>query len=171
VRGVLDAAAERFGWTRTRTPGRGYGLAAGTEKGSYLATCAEVSIEPGGAVRVRRLVTAFECGAVVNPTTCAIRSRARWSRGWGRPLRGGALRDGLITTGPLLPLPCPALQRRARAGRGPRRSQGPAFGGSGGNAAGVCRPAIGNAIFDATGTRLRSLPLVPSGLPKLERSL
>src|SRR5207245_6551652 len=53
VRAVLDAAAERFGWPPDRTQARGYGLAAGTETGSYLATCAEVSVEPGGADRVR----------------------------------------------------------------------------------------------------------------------
>ena len=61
LRGVLEAAAEKFGWT-----GRNGGLAVGTEKNAYVSSFAEVSVE-GGQVRVKRVVTAFECGAVVNP--------------------------------------------------------------------------------------------------------
>src|SRR5262249_27352707 len=67
-RAVLDAAAERFGWGKAAAAaGRGQGLACGVEKGGYVASCAEVQVETDGTVRVRRLVTAFECGAVVNP--------------------------------------------------------------------------------------------------------
>src|SRR5262249_60945631 len=47
-------------------PGHGFGIAGSTDKGSYVATCAEVAVD-GNAVKVVRLVTAFECGAVVNP--------------------------------------------------------------------------------------------------------
>src|SRR3989454_3973122 len=99
VRAVLDAAAERFGWPPARTPARGYGLAAGTEKGSYLATCAEVSIEPGGVVRVRRLVTAFECGAVVNPDHLRNQVEGAMVQGLGGALfEAVRFEDGLITT-------------------------------------------------------------------------
>jgi len=73
LRAVLEAAAERFGWGELQpAPGRGIGLACGHEKGGYVATCAEVVADPTAAcgvasLRVARLVTAFECGAVVNP--------------------------------------------------------------------------------------------------------
>ena len=172
VRAVLDAAAERFGWPPSRTPARGYGLAAGTEKGSYLATGAEVSIEPGGGVRVRRLVTAFECGAVVNPDHLRNQVEGAMVQGLGGALfEAVRFEDGLITT-----------DRFSRY-RVPRFSDVPELdvvlvdrpdlpsAGAGETPLVCVAPAIGNAIFDATGTRLRSLPLAPSGLPKPDRSL
>src|SRR5262249_35051441 len=68
LRAVLEASAKRFGWAKARsTPGHGTGIACGTEKGSYVAACAEVLAERGKAPRVLRVVTAFECGAILNP--------------------------------------------------------------------------------------------------------
>jgi isoquinoline 1-oxidoreductase len=58
--------ADKAGWSRPRAAGRAIGIACGTEKGSYIATAAEVSRAPSGFV-VARLVVAFECGAIVNP--------------------------------------------------------------------------------------------------------
>ncbi|HEX5168479.1 MAG TPA: molybdopterin cofactor-binding domain-containing protein, partial [Cyclobacteriaceae bacterium] len=69
LRDVLVAAADKFGWRKTN-PGQhhGYGIACGEEKGSVIATCAEVMHDPsGGDVKVLRVVAAFECGAVINP--------------------------------------------------------------------------------------------------------
>ena len=66
MRAVLDAVVERVEWTRPRPDGRAVGIACGTEKGSYIATAAEVSRTPDG-FSVDRLVVAFECGAIVNP--------------------------------------------------------------------------------------------------------
>src|SRR5262249_50767557 len=69
LRAALSAAAERFGWGKDQsTPERGFGIACGTEKGGYMATCAEVAIDPATrAVRIVRVVEAWESGAVVNP--------------------------------------------------------------------------------------------------------
>lgn len=66
---VLKAATEKFGWGKTKSPpGSGFGLACGYAKNGYLANCAEVSVDQiSGAVRVVRVVVAFDCGAVVNP--------------------------------------------------------------------------------------------------------
>src|SRR5205085_676831 len=66
---VLEAAAKKFGWGKGKpVAGRGFGIAGGTEKGSYVASCAEVEVDRDKKeVRVLRVVTAFECGAVVNP--------------------------------------------------------------------------------------------------------
>ena len=71
---VVRAAAARFGWGTGAGSGttgrhRGCGIAAGLEKGGRVATCAEVAAEADGGLRVTRIVTAYECGAVVNPDT------------------------------------------------------------------------------------------------------
>ena len=66
MRNVLTAAAEKIGWPKPSAAGRALGIACGTEKGSYVATAAELSPQPKG-FKVERLVVAFECGAIVNP--------------------------------------------------------------------------------------------------------
>jgi isoquinoline 1-oxidoreductase len=66
LRAVLAAAAEKIGWPRPPRADRALGIACGTEKGSYVATAAELSRTTGG-FRVERLVAVFECGAIVNP--------------------------------------------------------------------------------------------------------
>ena len=166
VRAVLDAAAERFGWPGSRTAGHGFGLAAGTEKGSYLATAAEVSAEADGSVRVRRLVTAFECGAIVNPEHLRNQVEGAMVMGLGGALfEAVRFEDGLVTT-----------DRFSRY-RVPRFSDVPEMdvvlldrkdlpsAGAGETPLVCVAPAIGNAIFDATGIRMRALPLLPRGLP------
>ena len=66
MRNVLTAAARKIGWPKPSITGRALGIACGTEKGSYVATAAELSPAAGGFA-VERLVVAFECGAIVNP--------------------------------------------------------------------------------------------------------
>jgi isoquinoline 1-oxidoreductase len=66
MRAVLEAAALKSGWPTAGAPGRSMGIACGTEKGSYVATAADVS-KDGTGFRVDRLVVVFECGAIVNP--------------------------------------------------------------------------------------------------------
>ena len=69
LRAMFEAAAKPFGWpSEKKLPGQGFGIAGGVEKGGYVAACAEVRVDrKTGDVRVERLLTAFECGAVVNP--------------------------------------------------------------------------------------------------------
>src|SRR5205085_2429227 len=74
LRAVLEAATKTFGWGKTKAANeRGFGLSCGFEKGSYVATCAEIAIDrdaksrKNSQVRIVRVVEAFECGAVVNP--------------------------------------------------------------------------------------------------------
>ena len=170
VRAVLDAAAERFGWGRARAaPIRGHGVAAGTEKGSYVAACAEVAVERvTGLVQVLRVVTAFECGAIVNPAH--LRSQVEGSVVQGL---GGALFEAVrFEKGEV-------LSDRFSRYRVPRFSDTPALdvvlldrkdlpsAGAGETPIVTVAPAIANAIFDATGLRLRALPLVPDGRLKL----
>jgi CO/xanthine dehydrogenase Mo-binding subunit len=66
LRAVLTTVAQKAGWPSASRPGLGLGIACGTEKGSYIATAAEVSRTPDG-FKVERIVAAFECGAIVNP--------------------------------------------------------------------------------------------------------
>ena len=65
----LLGPAKAFGWGKTKAaPGHGYGIAGGTEKGGYVANCAEVAVDrASGTVKLLRVVTAFECGAIVHP--------------------------------------------------------------------------------------------------------
>ncbi len=163
LRNVIVAASDKFGWKgRQKTAGRGFGIAAGFEKGGYVATCTEVSVEPKtGAVRVLRAVVAFECGAVVNPEH--LRNQVEGAIAMGL---GGALfeeirfAEGKIATNRLAKYRVPRfadmpviesvlLNRKdlASAGAGETPIVGIA-------------PAIGNAIFDAGGTRIRRLPLM-----------
>ena len=66
LRAVLRAVAAKVGWPKPSVTGRALGIACGTEKGSYVATAAELSKIAEG-FKVERLVVAFECGAIVNP--------------------------------------------------------------------------------------------------------
>ena len=69
LKAVFSAAAERFGWGKSKaSPNQGFGIAGGIEKGGYIATCAEVKVEPANSeVKIVRVVAAFECGAIAQP--------------------------------------------------------------------------------------------------------
>ncbi len=166
LRAVLEAAAKQFGWGGKKPAGgHGYGLACGTEKGGYAATCAEVSVSrSNGAVRVVQMVTAFECGAVVNPDH--LKSQIE---GAMMMALGGALfeqitfKDGKV------------LNPRLSDYRVPRFRDLPALevvlvnrtdlpsAGAGEAPMIAVAPAVRNAILQATGTPLRGMPLVPNG--------
>jgi len=166
LRAVFEAAAKQFGWGRSKGPGQGFGMGGGYEKLGNIATFAEVNVDgKSGDVRVVRVVSAFECGAIVNPDN--LRNQIEGSNVQGL---GGALfeaiefENGKILNGKL------SQYRVPRFSDLPvletvllDRKDLPSVG------AGECpmiglAPAIANAIFDATGTRLRALPLVPNGL-------
>ncbi len=162
LRAVLEAAAAGFGWgAAARRPGYGYGIAAGTEKGSYVATCAEVAVdEAGGAVRVVRVVQAFECGAIVNPD--GLRSQVEGAIVQGL---GGALFEAIAFEGGKIQTDRFSRYRVPRFADMPAievilldRKDLPSAGGGETPIIGIA-PAVGNAIFDATGVRVRSLPL------------
>ncbi|HJZ97305.1 MAG TPA: molybdopterin cofactor-binding domain-containing protein [Candidatus Solibacter sp.] len=162
LRAVILAATDKFGWrARKKSAGRGFGIGAGFEKGSYVATCAEVSVDPNtGTTKVLRTMVAFECGAIVNPDH--LRNQVEGAIIMGL---GGALfervefRDGKILN--------PRLSRY----RVPRFNDAPVIesvlldrkdltsAGAGETPIVGIAPAIGNAIFDATGRRIRKLPL------------
>jgi isoquinoline 1-oxidoreductase len=166
LRAVFQAAAKQFGWGKGKSPGQGFGMGGGYEKLGNIATFAEVSVDrKSGDVKVVRVVSAFECGAIVNPDN--LRNQIEGSNVQGL---GGALFEAIeFANGKI-------LNGRLSQYRVPRfsdlpvletvlldRKDIPSVG------AGECpmvglAPAIANAIFDATGVRLRALPLVPNGL-------
>ncbi|ABF40933.1 Isoquinoline 1-oxidoreductase [Candidatus Koribacter versatilis Ellin345] len=161
---VSNAAAEKFGWANRRsTPELGQGFACGTDKGGYTAACAEVAIDPKTKkVKVRRVVQAWESGAVINPNGLRnqIEGAIVQAIGW-------ALFEAILFSNSKIENPHFAQYRLPRFSDAPKieivlldRKDLPSAGaGETGN--NVLAPAIGNAIFAATGVRLRHLPMCP----------
>jgi isoquinoline 1-oxidoreductase len=171
LRAVIQAAADKFGWKdRKKAPGRGFGISGGFEKGSYVSNCVEVSVV-NGAVKVVRVVEAFECGAVVNPEH--LRNQVEGAVAMGL---GGALFEHIDFAENQI------LTNRLSRYRVPRFADMPLIetvlidrkdlpsAGAGETPIMGLAPAIGNAIFDATGQRIRSLPMVPGKLPATNSS-
>jgi len=166
MRAVLEAAAKSFVWPRKKTQeGQGFGVACGDEKGSYVATFAEVAVDKtSGAVRVVRMVEAFECGAIVNPD--GLRNQVVGAMIQGL---GGALFEAIEFENGRIKNPHFATYRVPRFRDVPEieailldRMDIPSAG-AGETPIMTVAPAIGNAIFDATGVRLNNLPMVPTG--------
>jgi isoquinoline 1-oxidoreductase len=166
LRAVLEAAAREFGWGRDKPAnGHGYGLACGTEKRSYVAACAEVAVDRStGQVKVVRVVTAFECGAILNPDH--LKNQIE---GCTLMALGGALFEQIkFADGKI-------LNPRFSDYRVPHFRDTPMLEtvlvyrkdlpstGAGETPLVALAPAVGNAIFQATGVRLRSLPMIPNG--------
>ena len=169
LREVLAAAAEAFGWgKRTPAPHHGFGIAAGAEKGSFVAACAEVYVNPAnGQPKVLRVVEAFDGGAILNPENTRIQIEGAIVQGLG-----GALFESVkFANGRILNASF-AGYRVPRFGDMPTietilidRKDVPSAG-AGETPIIAIAPAVGNAIFHATGVRLRSLPLAPHGVQK-----
>jgi nicotinate dehydrogenase subunit B len=166
LRAVLEAAAKSFGWGKKPAANRGFGIAVGSEKGGYIATCAEVSVDKEtGRVRVVRAVSAFECGAILNPDH--LKSQVEGSMVMGI---GGALTEAIEFENGKILNPKFSKYRVPRCSDTPEievvlldRQDLPSAGA--GEAPIICiAPAIGNAIFNAVGVRLRSLPMAPGGV-------
>ena len=99
MRAVLTAVAEKIGWSKPAAGGFGLGIACGTEKGSYVATAAVLS-RGAGPFKVQRLVTACECGAIVNPDGLRNQVEGAVVQGLGGALfEAIEFRDGLIVNG------------------------------------------------------------------------
>jgi nicotinate dehydrogenase subunit B len=166
LRAVLEAAANSFGWSRTKPgPGHGFGIAAGFEKGGYVATCAEVAIDKNSReVTVIRVTEAFECGAIVNPEHLENQILGSIVQGLG-----GALFEAIDFADGKILNPRLSRYRVPRFRDMPKidivmvdRKDLPSAGAGEAPIIGVA-PAIRNAIADAIGVELLTLPLVPNG--------
>jgi CO/xanthine dehydrogenase Mo-binding subunit len=161
-RAVLQAVAERAGWSARRRTS--LGIACGFEKGSYVATVADVSVATAGVVQLNRLVVAYECGAIVNPD--GLRNQVMGAIIQGI---GGALFERVLFENARV------VNGRFETYRVPRFADIPPIelvlldrrdlpsAGAGETPIVAVAPASGNAIFAASGVRVRNLPLVPDG--------
>lgn len=168
LKNVLQTAASKFGWREKKAAGHGYGIACGFVKNSYIATCAEVAYDKSAQqLKVVRIVAAYDCGTIINPLHLENQVMGCILQGLG-----GALfeeidfKDGRILN------PSLSSYRVPRFADIPpleivlvNRKDIPSAGAGETPIVGIA-PAIRNAIADATGIKLNTLPLIPQGLKK-----
>lgn len=162
LRAVLETAAEKFGWkerAKTKSATTSIGLACGTEKGSYVAACVEIEIAKD-QIRVRQVCQAFECGAIVNPDNLLKQVNGAIIMGLGPALREEVrFENGEIQTASFRSYPVPRYADVPELDiHLINRPDLPSAGA--GETPIICiAPAIANAVFRATGKRIRAMPM------------
>lgn len=159
-RRVLEAAADSFGWKAGASPSqRGTGVAIGTDVGSYVGTCLELSVE-GREVKVGRVVTALDCGLTVNPEGARNQVEGSTIMGIGVALYEAIeVSNGVVLNSTLTRYQVPRISNN------PEISVvlvgDPATPSTGAGEPGIVTvaPAIANAVFELTGQRVRELPI------------
>src|SRR2546428_1807063 len=160
ARAVLDVAAGEAGWGRPLPEGRGRGVSVlYSGWGSYLAAIAEASVSKAGEVRVHRVVCAVDCGTVVNPDTVKAQIEGGIIFGIGGALWGEVtLEKGRIQQSNFHDVRVLRINEAPAIGVHLVRNL-EATGGIGEPGTAVTAPAVANAVFAATGKRIRKLPL------------
>jgi isoquinoline 1-oxidoreductase len=167
LRAVLEAAAAAFGWEqRPSAAHHGFGIACGADKGSYVAACVAVEVDPAtGALRVQRIVEAFECGALINPDNVRAQVEGAIIQGLG----GACYESVRFANGRI-------LNPDFGGYRVPHFADIPAIevvlldrknipsAGAGETPIIAIAPAIASALYQATGQRRRAMPLAPEGM-------
>jgi isoquinoline 1-oxidoreductase beta subunit len=163
---VLNAVAEKAGWGKPAPKGVYRGLAQTMGFGSYVAACAEVSVNKDGKVKIHRIVAATDSGHAVNPQQIEAQVEGSFVYGLSASLYGECtLKDGRIeqtnfdTYVPLKMDEMPKVETIVMPSGG-------FWGGVGEPTIAVAAPAVLNAIFAATGKRVRDLPLKNHSLKK-----
>jgi isoquinoline 1-oxidoreductase len=164
LRAVLEEAAKRFGWPAgfaERKRNVGVGLACGTEKASYVAACAEVEVDPSaGTYKIRRVCQAYECGKIVNPKNLMAQVEGCILQGLGPILNEEMRFEGGEITNPkfsqyLVPrfedVPKLEIHLLDRPDLPPV--------GAGETPIIAVAPAVANALWNATGQRIRAMPV------------
>jgi len=159
--GVLDAAAEKGGWGQPK-PGHALGIAAFEAFGSYICSVADVTVKDK-AITLHKVVTAIDCGVAVHPDNIRAQLSGGMVYGLSAVLRGeitlenGAVKQSNFTDYPMLSMAeMPLTESYIMPSTAPP-------GGIGEPGTGPIAPALANAIYAATGTRVRSLPLSKHG--------
>ena len=159
ARAVLDLAAEKAGWGQPLPKGVGRGVSLQFVFGSYMAQVAEVEVANSGSVRVKRVVCAVDCGSVVNPDTIEAQVQGAVIFGISAALHGEiTLKNGRVEQGNFDDYQvvrineAPAIEVHIV-----KNNEAP--GGMGEPGTSAIMPAIANAIFSATGQRIRKLPV------------
>ena len=163
LRAVFEQGAKRFGWNAPREPNHGFGVGGGYEKLGYVATFVEVVLSPGShEIKIQRVLTAFDCGAVVNPD--GLRNQIVGANIMGI---GGAIFEAIEFENGRIVNPRFSRYRVPRFGDVPPmdtllidRKDQPAVGAGEAPIVGIA-PAVANAVFAVTGIRPRSLPIGP----------
>lgn len=161
---VLEIVAEKAGAVQETSPRQGRGVAVQYAFGTYLAMLADVAVSTDGVVRVRRIVTAVDCGLTVNPDTIAAQIEGGALYGLTAALYGAiTFKEGRVEQSNFdnyLPLridEAPHIETHLI-----QSMEAP--GGIGEAATSAVFPAVTNAIFAATGKRIRTLPINPEDL-------
>jgi isoquinoline 1-oxidoreductase beta subunit len=158
--GVLELAAQKIGWGSGALPPRvGRGVALGSPFGSHVCLIVEAGVSAQGAVRLRRAVAAIDCGIAVNPSSVEAQVQGGLLFGLSAALYSAiTLKDGAFQQSNF------QNYRNLRMSEVPHvevyqvgSSESP--GGLGEVGTAIAAPALGNAIFAATGVRLRALPV------------
>jgi isoquinoline 1-oxidoreductase subunit beta len=164
AKAVLDLAAEQSGWGQPLPTGVGRGVALQLAFATYMAHVAEVEVAKDGTVRVRRVVCAVDCGTVVNPDTVRAQIQSGIIFGVTAALHGeitlnnGRVQQANFDTYQMLRLnEAPAIDVHIVQNFEPP-------GGMGECATSLIVPAVANAVFAATGKRVRKMPVDPMAL-------
>lgn len=166
VAGVLELAAAKAGWGRPLPEGRGRGIAVHESFGSFVAQVAEVSVSREGTVRVHKVVCAIDCGPIVNPDTIRAQMEGAVVFGLSAALYGeitfekGRVKQRNFHDYPLLRInEAPEVETHIVPGT-------EKMGGVGEPGVPPVAPAVANAIFAATGKRVRRLPIRAADLAR-----
>jgi isoquinoline 1-oxidoreductase subunit beta len=164
MRAVLDLAAEKAGWHKALPAGAGRGVSAMFGFGTYIAQVAEVTVAKDGQVRVQRVVCAVDCGRTVNPDTIKAQIEGGVIFGITAALYGeitlekGRVVQSNFDTYQMLHIDeAPTIEVHVI-------DSDAESGGIGEPGTSAIAPAVVNAIFAATGKRLRRLPINPADL-------
>lgn len=161
---VLDAVAQQANWDEPPPPGVFRGLALNSSYGSHCAQVVEVSLSNRGRVRVQRVLCAIDSGHVVNPDTVVAQVESGVVYGLTAALYGEiTIKDGRVEQGNFDDYPLLQLRDMPKVDVVLVPSGG-FWGGLGEPPVPPVTPALCNALFAATGKRIRSLPLSKQGL-------
>ncbi len=164
MRAVLETGAKSFGWPRQKTEeGQGFGLAAGSEKGSYVATFAELFVDwKKNSVTVKKLLEVFECGAIVNPDGLRNQVVGAMIQGLGGALfESIQFENGRISNAHFSSYRVPRFKDVPEIEAILLDRKDIPSAGAGETPIMAIAPAMGNAFYDATKVRLTKLPLHP----------
>jgi isoquinoline 1-oxidoreductase beta subunit len=159
---VLDAVAQRAGWGKPAPDVRGQkvfrGLAQTHGFGSYVAACAEVSVSARGELTIHRIVAATDCGHAVNPQQIEAQVEGSFAYGLSALFGACTVKNGRIEQDNFATYPVVQMRHMPKVETITMPSGG-FWGGVGEPTIAVAVPAVLNAIFAATGKRIRDLPL------------
>jgi isoquinoline 1-oxidoreductase beta subunit len=163
---VLELAAQKAGWGTPLPAGQARGIAVHESFGSFVAQVAEVSVSPSGEIKVHRVVCAIDCGRVVNPDTVAAQMESGIVFGLTAAFYGEiTFNNGRVEQSNFNNYEMLRLSEMPRAEVHILPSE-EALGGVGEPGVPPIAPAVANAIFAATGKRIRRLPIRADELKK-----